>query len=211
MDVFYDHLSPEIASISSSWSRNDTSIAKKTIQSKVSESSIKNAVQIAQIVEKKAFDRARLSIQELIDCDTKYNQGCIGGNPVMALNFIHKYGIVSSAEYPYTGIENEKCQRDEMDTPIASTNSWGILKSKDEDSMEFALRHIGPICVGFDGSENSFLAYSGGIYDSNKCSNHPNHAMLITGYGQELDKYGEIVSILFVICMCIYLFLNTFV
>ena len=193
MDIFYSQLPPDLMSLSQKWSRNDTTIATNEIHSRVPQNQLNIAVQNAQIIEKKAFNVSKLSIQELIDCDTRENQGCIGGNPVMAFPFIHKYGLVSNSQYPYEGKQNRHCEVDKL-KPIATTDSWGILRAKDESKMEFVLRHIGPISVGFNGSDKSFLNYKGGIYDSKLCRDHPNHAMLITGYGEERNQEGELVS-----------------
>ena len=42
-----------------------------------------------------------LSVQELIDCDTKNDQGCVGGNPAFAYPYIVGHGLASEARYPY--------------------------------------------------------------------------------------------------------------
>jgi len=128
-------------------------------------------------------------VQELIDCDNKHDHGCTGGNPLLAYPFIHRYGLVSESLYPYMGSES-KCRRKEISTPssstssfsaassytsysewdqqqqqqpidIATANSWGVLAPNDEGNMESVLRYVGPIAVGFDGSDPSFLGYSG--------------------------------------------------
>lgn len=194
MEVFYNEMPQIIQAMSSSWKHNDTAIARREIHNAVPLSKIHQAVQKAQRIENQAFNLAQLSIQELIDCDTKHNQGCIGGNPVMAFPYIHKHGLVSKYDYPYDGVQNKQCLKDSI-APVATTDSWGVLREKDESAMEFAVRHLGPISCGFNGADKSFLSYSGGIYDSNVCTNHPNHAMLITGYGEEKDKDGNTVRL----------------
>jgi hypothetical protein len=55
----------------------------------------------ARRVEHNAMKLLNLSIQELIDCDTQADEGCIGGNPILAFYFIHRYGLVSWEQYPY--------------------------------------------------------------------------------------------------------------
>ncbi|KAG7340373.1 peptidase C1A, papain family protein [Nitzschia inconspicua] len=57
----------------------------------------------AQIVEAETFMQLNLSIQELLDCDTAADQGCVGGNPLLAFFYIHRYGLVPWNEYPYVG------------------------------------------------------------------------------------------------------------
>jgi Papain family cysteine protease len=55
----------------------------------------------ARRVEYDAMQMLNLSIQELIDCDTRADEGCTGGNPILAFYFIHRYGLVSWEQYPY--------------------------------------------------------------------------------------------------------------
>ena len=194
MNAFYNELPAEILPTTTKWKRTDTKIANTTIHNMVSPERLDHAVKTAQNVEAKVLQMVKLSVQELVDCDTKFNRGCVGGNPVMAFPYIHKHGLVSSSQYPYEGLQHRKCHMGDLKTPVATSDSWGILKAKDEAGMKFALRHLGPLSVGFNGGDKSFLTYSGGIYDSTKCSNFPNHAILITGYGEETTKHGEVVS-----------------
>jgi C1A family cysteine protease len=54
-------------------------------------------------------DLISLSEQELVDCDTSYNQGCNGGLMDYAFKFIiNNGGIDTEADYPYKG-KNNKC------------------------------------------------------------------------------------------------------
>lgn len=147
------------------------------------------AILSAQNAESRAFDDTNLSVQELVDCDTKYDQGCTGGNPVMSFPYIHKWGLVSRDDYPYIGFK-QKCRKGKRKNPIAYAQSWGLIKAKDEQCMKTMLRNFGPIAVGINGSDKSFLHYKGGIYDSTTCKMRPNHAMLIVGYGEEINEDG---------------------
>lgn len=151
------------------------------------------AVSFARSVEEAAFQMANLSIQELISCDTAADQGCIGGNPLLAFYFIHRYGLTSWSQYPYVGDE-KICHKKWVSHPVAKVKSWGIIAPNHEHHMELALRYIGPIAVGVNGADRSFLAYRDGIYDKARCRQGANHALLITGYGQEEIYDGTIVK-----------------
>jgi hypothetical protein len=139
---------------------------------------------IAQQVERDTFQSVNLSIQELLDCDTAADQGCTGGNPLLAFFYIHRYGLVPWEEYPYAEKE-EVCDLDRIFHPIATVQSWGILPKNYENMMEMALRYIGPIAVGVNGADPAFVAYEGGIFDKADCDQGANHAMLIVGYDEE--------------------------
>lgn len=151
------------------------------------------AVEFAKSIEEAAFQMANLSIQELIDCDTAADQGCIGGNPLLAFYFIHRYGLTSWSEYPYVGFE-DYCHKKRVNQAVAKVKSWGIVAPNHEHHMELVIRYIGPIAVGVNGAERSFLAYQEGIFDKPYCRQGANHALLITGYGQEVTDNGEIVK-----------------
>jgi C1A family cysteine protease len=154
------------------------------------------AVRLAQMAERQAIAVADLSVQELVDCDTWADQGCTGGN------FIHRFGLTSTSSYPYVG-QQQECQVDRVANPIASVQSWGILTSNHEDNMELVLQNIGPIAVGVNGADQTFLAYTGGIFDSLNCDQVANHALLIVGYGQETDSKGRTVRHINKTCCCI--------
>lgn len=156
------------------------------------------AVMLARVAEQQAIDVAELSVQELVDCDTYADQGCVGGNPLLAFYFIHRYGLTSAAQYPYTGQE-EACRLDLVSYPIASVQSWGILTPNHEDNMESVLRQLGPIAVGIDGADPAFMSYSEGIFESTECDQTANHALLIVGHGHEVDKHGRTVR-----CCCMF-------
>jgi len=155
----------------------------------------KFAVLAAQQIERRSIDTADLSVQELVDCDRRYDQGCAGGNPLLAFYFLHRFGVTSSKNYPYTG-EMNSCQYRKVDEPIATVETWGILTPDHENNMEKVLRYIGPVAVGLIGADTAFLSYQSGIFMSSKggrCDvGQADHAMLITGYGQEVLSDGTI-------------------
>jgi Papain family cysteine protease len=120
-----------------------------------------------------------------VDCDTSGDQGCTGGNPLLSFYFIHRYGLTTWDKYPYVGHQDE-CREHLIKQPVATVKSWGIISPNHEAHMELVLRHIGPIAAGVNGASPSFLAYEGGVYDNPYCRQGANHALLITGYGEEV-------------------------
>eukprot|EP00986_Skeletonema_menzelii_P004473 scaffold1527_cov145-Skeletonema_menzelii.AAC.7 len=152
------------------------------------------AVLAAQQVEHKSIDLANLSVQELLDCDTRYDQGCAGGNPLLAFYFLHKYGVTSTKNYPYVGTQNA-CNLHKVRQPIATVETWGVLTADHENNLEKVIRYIGPVAVGLGAYDPAFLSYSEGVFMSTEGSrcNHlvADHAMLIVGYGEEEAKDGS--------------------
>jgi hypothetical protein len=155
-----------------------------------------NATLFAQSIERQSMDVLKLSIQELIDCDSAVDQGCVGGNPLLAFYFIHRYGLTSTDHYPYVGTKN-KCHKKYANQPIATVESWGILPPNSERHMELVVRYIGPIAVGFNGADPTFLSYAGGIYANDNCHHRSNHALLVVGYGEEeiKDDNGDVTMV----------------
>jgi hypothetical protein len=100
----------------------------------------RNAVEAARRVERKAIETADLSVQELIDCDTRYDQGCAGGNPLLAYYFLRRYGVTSARNYPYTG-RMDTCKYRKVDEPVATVRSWGILTADHENNIEKVRRY----------------------------------------------------------------------
>jgi hypothetical protein len=84
------------------------------------------SIAAAQSTERKSLKTAKLSVQELVDCDTRYDQGCAGGNPLLAFYFLHRFGVTSATNYPYSG-KQETCMYQKVDEPVATVETWGIL------------------------------------------------------------------------------------
>ena len=124
-----------------------------------------------------------LSVQQLLDCDTRKNHGCAGGNPVFSYRFLHQHGITTAARYPYLGYQGVFCR---VEPTVAKVQAWGLLPPHDPLTLELVLRHIGPVSVAINGMDPTFLQYKSGIYDDPQCQQHrKNHAVLLVGYGQE--------------------------
>ena len=190
-----------IGSLEASAARREAYLTYKTFMANHTQQGVdgdnpalmKQASRLAQQVELEAFSMLNLSVQELVDCDTAADQGCTGGNPLLAFYFIHRYGLTTWDRYPYAG-RQDSCHKHRVRAPVASVKSWGVISPNHENHMEIALRFIGPIAVGVNGADPSFLAYSGGIFDKKRCHQGANHALLIVGYGQETDRHGEVTK-----------------
>eukprot|EP00536_Pseudo-nitzschia_multiseries_P002384 jgi/Psemu1/251601/estExt_Genewise1Plus.C_310100 len=155
-----------------------------------------NLINESMRIERQVFEELTLSIQELLDCDVSVNEGCVGGNPLLAFFYIHKHGLVPWEEYPYEG-QLPSCRKDKIGNPIATVESWGLLHKNHEDLIEYALLYVGPVAVGIYGADPAFINYGGGIFDSADCDQTANHALLIVGYDQEdvTNENGDVETI----------------
>lgn len=159
----------------------------------INETIEEKAISIAQAVQHRAIQVLNLSVQELLDCDSIADQGCVGGNPLLAFYYIHQNGLVSWDDYPYEAREGS-CRQNDTLKPVATVKSWGILQSDHEKQMELVLRYVGPVAVGINGDSSEFLSYSGGIFDKPRCKQKANHALLVVGYGEEESSpEGEVI------------------
>jgi len=131
-----------------------------------------------------------LSVQELLDCDTYKNKGCIGGNPVWTYYWIHEHGLTTNRNYPYLGYQGLFCRVNLAEQPVVTVKSWGVIPPDNDEMMALVLRYMGPFAVGIYAEDHSFLYYRGGIYDQPDCTQKPDHAVIVVGYGQELVEYN---------------------
>lgn len=123
-----------------------------------------------------------LSVQELIDCDTEYNRGCYGGNPVLAYDYVMNKGVASWADYPYIE-QRGKCRRSFVE-PSAKIDGFLMIASFDQKSLKKFVA-TAPVSIGICGTDFAFMFYAGGVFDYADCCSLQNHAMLIVGYGTD--------------------------
>nr|ACU82390.1 cathepsin L 2 [Pheronema raphanus] len=128
-----------------------------------------------------------LSEQQLVDCSRKEgNEGCDGGDMVLAFKYYEKYGAMNESVYSYLG-RDAKCKFDE-NKAVAKVTGYKKIPKMDCNSLKNAAAVTGPISVAMDASHNSFQIYSSGIYDPKRCGKRNrqlDHGVLVVGYGTE--------------------------
>jgi hypothetical protein len=119
-----------------------------------------------------------LSEQQLVDCSgSTGNQGCNGGMPDRALNYLKGAGSCSTADYPYTA-KGGTCKASSCKS--AKTATGGPQNAKGEPSLENNLNKQ-PVSVAIDASQ-AFSRYSGGVFSGPCSSTSINHAVTAVGY-----------------------------
>lgn len=99
-----------------------------------------------------------LSAQELIDCSVNEN-GCGGGFPRTAFDFIKKNGGITTEEnYPYKAIQGE-CDPSKAKVVRVTIDGYGYVPPNDERALLKAVASQ-PVSVRVDASHKDFRFYS---------------------------------------------------
>lgn len=143
------------------------------------------ALESAYAIKNKAMgkDLLTFSESELVDCSGEYdNDGCDGGLPTNAFDYIIANKIATEKEYPYKP-EDGTCKKKLKDK--YGMKSYNKLKSTDVKSLVAAIK-VAPVSVGFE-VQDDFQDYSSGIYvpEDSSCGEALNHGVLAVGYNVE--------------------------
>jgi len=139
-----------------------------------------------------------LSEQQLVDCAENFNNnGCNGGLPSQAFEYIHYNGGLSKMEdYPYVcgdgtcNVTGGACAFTPDKTPWAvgaTVSAVANFTAGDEGSMKAVVGMHNPVSVAFE-VVSDLRHYASGVYSSTMCQALPetvNHAVLAVGYGVE--------------------------
>ncbi|KAI3802413.1 hypothetical protein L1987_30545 [Smallanthus sonchifolius] len=131
-------------------------------------------------------DLITLSEQELVDCDTSYNQGCNGGDMDYAFDFIVKNGgIDTDKDYPYTG-KDGRCDSARKNAKVVSIDGYEDVPVNNEAALQKAAANQ-PITVAIEASSRDFQFYTSGVF-SGSCGTDLDHGVVVVGYGTENGK-----------------------
>ncbi|RQW15005.1 hypothetical protein EHS17_16055, partial [Rhodobacteraceae bacterium CH30] len=137
-------------------------------------------------------DLISVSEQELVDCDTSYNQGCNGGLMDYAFEFIIKNGGIDTEEdYPYTGRDG-RCDATRKNAKVVSIDGYEDVPLNDESALKKAVSNQ-PIAVAIEAGGREFQFYTSGIF-TGSCGTELDHGVLAVGYGSEGGKDYWIVK-----------------
>ena len=120
------------------------------------------------------------SEQQLVDCSGSYgNNGCNGGIPILAYQYVKKKGLCSEYSYMYTG-RNGICYADSCKKEVFVKSYTNVTKYSG-NALKLALLKQ-PVSVIIEANQQIFQFYSSGII-KNGCSNMLDHAVLAVGFG----------------------------
>ncbi|KAJ9166276.1 hypothetical protein P3X46_021052 [Hevea brasiliensis] len=128
-------------------------------------------------------DLISLSEQELVDCDTSYNEGCNGGLMDYAFEFIiNNGGIDSEEDYPYTARDG-KCDAYRKNARVVTIDDYEDVPMNDERALQKAVASQ-PVSVAIEAGGRDFQFYSSGVF-SGRCGTALDHGVAAVGYGTE--------------------------
>ena len=133
-----------------------------------------------------------LSEQNLVSCDNKDgNNGCNGGWPWRAVDYVVKNGIDTDASYPYVSGKGQVPECHAATKAAVQVKSHFDVASN-EDAMAQYVAEFSPLSICVDAMTQLWWPYTGGIMTG--CCNHEcDHAILIVGYGEQAGtKYWTI-------------------
>ncbi|PKI48051.1 hypothetical protein CRG98_031568 [Punica granatum] len=128
-------------------------------------------------------DLISLSEQELVDCDTSYNEGCNGGLMDYAFEFIiNNGGIDSEEDYPYKGYD-ATCDQYRKNAKVVTINGYEDVPENDEKSLQKAVANQ-PVSVAIEAGGRAFQFYDSGVF-TGTCGTALDHGVTAVGYGSE--------------------------
>lgn len=132
-----------------------------------------------------------LSEQQLVDCSTDYgNEGCNGGMPIWAYQYvIDNGGLCSEEDYGYTA-QDGTCQASKCKS-VASISGYVNVTVNSGDALKEALSKQ-PVSVIIEADQVTFQFYNNGVLKTG-CGNNLDHAVLAVGYGSmDGEEYWKV-------------------
>ncbi|BDA42488.1 KDEL-tailed cysteine endopeptidase CEP2 [Coccomyxa sp. Obi] len=128
-----------------------------------------------------------LSEQQLVDCDTKKDQGCGGGLMDYAFEYILKNGGLDTEEdYSYWSVGG-MCNKLREERTVVSIDGYEDVPVNDETALAKAVTKQ-PVSVAICASE-AMQFYSSGIIAAKGSCTGLNHGVLAAGY--DVDESGK--------------------
>ena len=127
-----------------------------------------------------------LSEQYLVSCDTT-SDGCDGGWPYSAIDFLASTGAITEASYPYVSGNGSSMPCSTNGRVFAEANVTGYqpvagnTSQEREDVLADWLAEYSPVSILVDDMTQLWWTYVGGVMTA-CCDIATNHAVLLTGY-----------------------------
>jgi len=120
------------------------------------------------------------SEQQIVDCAHAAGQGCQGGWPYKAIDYVAQNGIETESDYPYTARDGS-CKYN-SGKAIKATSGHKMVTAHSSDLLKTALVSQ-PVSVCVQADQSAFQFYKSGVLATG-CGASINHAVLAVGYGK---------------------------
>jgi C1A family cysteine protease len=126
----------------------------------------------------------KLSMQQIVDCDTN-DGGCNGGNPPYAYQYVmNAGGLEYYADYPYVGVQT-RCNFNGADIAVSISDWNWITQDDNEGNMQSFVYSTGPPSICVDAT--IWQTYTSGVITSGSgCGTRLDHCVQLTGW-QQMD------------------------
>ena len=125
----------------------------------------------------------KLAEQQLVDCATRFNNGCNGGSMAFAFTYLKSNDAVTEASYPYTA-KDGTCYQDSAESSGVRTTGHTNVEQNSSSQLKAAVTQ-GVVSVAIQANRLVFQSYSSGIFDSTSCGTRLDHGVALVGYGSE--------------------------
>jgi hypothetical protein len=123
------------------------------------------------------------SEQELTSCSDGGGNGCNGGLPTRALQWLETNALCLEKDYPYTSGGGVRGQCHAC-SGYVETGGVKEVPSGSETALLTAL-NIGPVAIGIEADKSAFQGYRGGVLNNPACGQQLDHAVLLVAYGTD--------------------------
>jgi len=130
------------------------------------------------------------SEQELVSCSHEGGNGCQGGLPYKAVEWIEDHPLCLEADYPYTsgGGSNGVCKT----SCAGKAKVGGVYNVPRSETALMAALNKGPVSIAIEADKRAFQGYRGGVLDNSACGTQLDHAVLLVAYGTDGKDYWKI-------------------
>ena len=131
-----------------------------------------------------------------MSCDNRDgNEGCDGGWPYLAIQYVADNGIDTEASYNYTSGDGDNgiCRaNDGVKADVTGYIDTYQFVERDEDAMATYVANYGPISISLDAMTQIWWPYTSdsGVIKS-CCDKDVDHAVLIVGYNMTSSDTSE--------------------
>lgn len=128
----------------------------------------------------------------MLDCSLE-NDGCLGGDISLVLQYVANNGINDDLSYPYDARGKEGKFRFRTDKIVIQNKDYALLTEKDELALKRVVANYGPVAVNLNAYSDQFLHYSSGVFYLSTCDDsriNLNFTGLVVGYGTD-PKHGD--------------------